>query len=69
MHRETQGRKEQSLEMRIAYKIHAMKYFNPDGGQLQIWFYISEPQKGKQNQLLNSQGTEGKNNQAAYGKC
>lgn len=54
MHRETQGRNEQSFEMRIAYKIHTMKYFNPGGGQLQIWFYISEPQKGKQNQLLSS---------------
>lgn len=36
MHKESQGREEQNLEMRTAYKTHVMKYFNPGGGELQI---------------------------------
>lgn len=34
MQKENQGREKQNLEMRIAYKIYAMKYFTPDGGEL-----------------------------------
>lgn len=34
MQKGKQGREKQSLEMRIAYKIYAMKYFTHDGGGL-----------------------------------
>lgn len=36
MHKGTQGIEKQNLEMRMAYKIHAMKYFIPDEGRTQI---------------------------------
>lgn len=36
MHKETQGIEKQNLEMRMAYKIPAMKFFTPDEGRMQI---------------------------------
>lgn len=38
MLKENQEGENKNLEMRIAYKIHAAKYFTPDGSGLQIWF-------------------------------
>lgn len=37
MLKENQERENPNLEMWLAYKIHAVKYFTPDGSGLQIW--------------------------------
>lgn len=47
MQKKNRSREKQNLEMKITFKIHAMKYFTLNGSRLQSCSQVSEEQEGK----------------------